>query len=51
MATRRGRQPGGLGLGPGGQCTCPSCGATVPHQIGTPCYDMTCSKCGTRMKR
>jgi len=32
----RGRM-GGKGLGPSGDCICPSCGARVPHQRGNPC--------------
>ncbi|MHA1852542.1 MAG: hypothetical protein ACTSUF_03435 [Candidatus Heimdallarchaeaceae archaeon] len=42
---------GGFGLGPGGNCVCPSCGFTTPHTTATPCYQMTCPKCGTRMTR
>jgi len=39
------------GAGPGGDCVCPACGAKAPHQRGTPCYNMSCPKCGTRMVR
>lgn len=46
----RGRM-GGKGLGPGGSCVCPSCGAEIPHQQGVPCYQMTCPKCSARMTR
>lgn len=42
---------GGMGLGSGGDCVCPSCGTTVAHQRGIPCYQMTCPKCGTKMTR
>ncbi len=42
---------GGMGLGAGGNCVCPSCGTTVAHQRGVPCYQMTCPKCGARMTR
>ncbi|MBA7687621.1 hypothetical protein ES703_96085 [subsurface metagenome] len=42
---------GGKGLGPGGYCTCPSCGARAPHQRGIPCYQQTCPKCGSKMTR
>jgi len=38
----RGRM-GGRGLGPSGYCVC--------HQTGTPCYAMSCPKCGTKMVR
>ncbi len=47
----RGRQPGGFGLGPGGECVCPSCGNKVPHQAGVPCYTVKCPKCGSPMVR
>jgi hypothetical protein len=46
----RGRM-GGTGQGTGGNCVCPSCGKTVAHQRGTPCYRMTCPNCGTTMTR
>jgi len=49
---RGGRGQGGAsGAGPGGNCVCPSCGATVAHQAGVPCYQVSCPKCGTRMVR
>jgi len=47
----RGRQPGGFGLGPSGECICPNCGAKAPHQTGVPCYETRCPKCGTPMTR
>jgi len=46
----RGRM-GGFGAGPGGDCVCTSCGNTVPHQRGVPCYQMKCPKCGSPMTR
>jgi len=46
----RGRM-GGFGLGPGGNCICPACGATTPHQRGVPCFTIDCPKCGTKMTR
>lgn len=46
----RGRM-GGFASGPGGSCVCPSCGYSTPHVIGTPCYQQTCPKCGSRMTR
>ena len=39
------------GAGLGGECVCPSCGARVPHQAGTPCYNVSCPKCGKKMVR
>ncbi|MFO8143447.1 MAG: hypothetical protein R6T78_02070 [Dehalococcoidales bacterium] len=39
------------GAGPSGKCVCPACGAKVDHQRGTPCYDISCPKCGARMTR
>ncbi len=46
----RGRM-GGFAAGPGGECVCPSCGARVAHQLGTPCYQQKCPKCGSAMSR
>jgi len=52
MGRGRGRMSGGrLGVGPGGNCVCPSCGTKVAHQAGTPCASMNCPKCGIRMVR
>jgi hypothetical protein len=42
----RGRRPG-----PGGMCHCPACGEKVPHQQGTPCFEIKCPKCGAAMIR
>ncbi len=39
------------GAGPAGECVCPSCGTVLPHQVGTPCYNLSCPKCGTKMVR
>lgn len=47
----RGRQGGPYAAGPGGSCICPNCGTQVPHQIGVPCTDQTCPKCGSRLTR
>ncbi len=46
----RGRM-GGFAAGPGGSCICPKCGAKDVHQIGVPCYQQKCPKCGSSMKR
>ena len=42
---------GGFAAGPGGSCVCPNCGAKSSHQLGSPCYEQQCSKCGTAMTR
>jgi len=48
----RGRMGGTRpGAGPGGKCVCPNCGATITHQRGAPCYQISCPKCGTKMVR
>ncbi len=48
----RGRMGGTRpGAGPGGECVCPSCGDTVPHKAGVPCYQVKCPKCGASMIR
>ena len=48
----RGRMGGTKpGAGPAGYCVCPNCGHKVPHQVGQPCYNMSCPKCGTKMAR
>lgn len=46
----RGRM-GGFGLGAGGNCVCPKCGKTVPHQQGIPCAQAKCPGCGAAMTR
>ena len=42
---------GGFAAGPGGYCICPNCGEKATHQLGTPCYEQKCPKCGTAMTR
>ena len=56
--TGRGAANGGMGrnrtnagLGKGGLCICSSCGASVSHQRGIPCYNMKCPNCGAAMVR
>lgn len=47
----RGRGGGGrAGAGPVGHCICSSCGASVPHQAGVPCFEQECPKCGAAMR-
>lgn len=46
----RGRgRTGQAGTAPVGNCVCPLCGASVPHEAGTPCSLRSCPKCGARM--
>jgi len=48
----RGRMGGNRpGAGPEGACVCPSCGKKIEHQRGTPCYNLNCPQCGTKMVR
>ena len=42
---------GGSAAGPGGHCVCPECGEKTNHQVGTPCDQRKCSKCGAAMVR
>jgi hypothetical protein len=46
----RGRM-GGVSAGPGGSCVCPNCGYSTSHIVGTPCYQQTCPRCGSKMTR
>jgi predicted Fe-Mo cluster-binding NifX family protein len=39
------------GLGPGGFCRCPACGARVPHEQGIPCAQISCPCCSQIMER
>ncbi len=54
MEARRGQwrgRMGWFGMGPDGNCVCPNCGATVPHQRGIPCNTIKCPSCGAMMSR
>ncbi|OPZ36034.1 MAG: hypothetical protein BWY96_02458 [Spirochaetes bacterium ADurb.BinA120] len=42
---------GGNAAGPGGECVCPDCGATAPHERGIPCTQKQCPRCGSPMTR
>jgi len=44
-------QGGGFASGPDGECRCPNCGYRESHQLGVPCYDRKCPKCGSPMTR
>jgi len=48
LGKNKGDKPG---AGPGGNCICPSCGATVPHSVNEPCNQKKCPKCGTTLTR
>ena len=37
--------------GPPGHCVCPSCGESIVHQRGIPCFEEECPRCGARMIR
>ena len=39
------------GLGPGGTCLCPKCGARLPHRRGVRCEEERCPQCSARMLR
>jgi len=48
---RGGRMGGPVSAGPCGYCVCPQCGHREPHQVGVPCLQKQCPKCGTAMAR
>jgi len=50
-ARGEGQGVGGPKQGDGGpaECVCPECGATAPHEAGTPCTSVTCPECGAKM--
>jgi predicted DNA-binding protein (UPF0251 family) len=53
LGLRRGRA-GGKGrfvTSSNGKCICPKCGYKEAHQIGIPCYQKKCPKCGSQMTR
>ena len=49
----RGRMGGPLAAGPGGTCVCSNqdCKQEAPHQVGVPCMQQKCPKCGSSMVR
>lgn len=51
MGRGSGMGRGRSGAGPDGNCVCSKCGTIVPHQIGAPCYETACPKCGAPMIR
>jgi predicted Fe-Mo cluster-binding NifX family protein len=46
-----GRMGGPVAAGPGGYCVCPQCGHKEPHEVGIPCAQKQCPKCGAAMVR
>jgi predicted Fe-Mo cluster-binding NifX family protein len=48
---RGGRMGGPVAAGPVGYCVCPQCGHKESHQVGVPCMQMQCPKCGAAMVR
>jgi len=51
MERGQGQGVGGPRQGDGGagQCKCPKCGETIPHNRGTPCTQIKCPSCNTPM--
>jgi hypothetical protein len=45
------RNRGGNKISRLGECLCPSCGKTIPHQLGLPCTQINCPNCGSSMVR
>jgi cation diffusion facilitator family transporter len=39
------------GKGPDGECVCPQCGYTIPHQKGVPCSSLQCPNCNINLER
>ncbi len=49
-ARGRGRM-GGVSAGPRDSCVCPNCRYTTSHIVGTPRYQQTCPRCGSKKTR
>ncbi len=47
----KGRMGGSKAKGTGGNCVCPQCGHTEPHERGIPCVQKQCPQCGAVMMR
>jgi cation diffusion facilitator family transporter len=43
--------PKAEGKGPDGECVCPQCGYTTPHQKGVPCSSLQCPNCKINLER
>ena len=48
---RVGTMGGAFIAGVGGNCGCPNCGHKEPHEMGIPCLQKQCPKCGVMMVR
>jgi predicted Zn-ribbon and HTH transcriptional regulator len=50
-ARGEGQGVGGSRQGDGGavKCVCPDCGYETEHNRGTPCNQMKCPKCGSKL--
>jgi predicted Fe-Mo cluster-binding NifX family protein len=46
-----GRMGGARQAGPVGECVCPQCGHREAHELGIPCIQKVCPKCGTALTR
>lgn len=51
QGSRRGGRGGGFAAGPSGECMCPQCGHKETHELGVPCTQKKCAKCGAPMVR
>jgi len=51
LGAGRGLGGGPYAAGPGGNCVCPACGYKLQHATGTPCTNVACPKCRSRMVR
>ena len=40
-----------VGKGPDGQCVCPKCGYSIPHEREVPCSTLKCPKCNVNLER
>ena len=38
-------------MGQGGECVCPKCKTSIPHQRGVPCQEERCPECSAKMLR
>ena len=43
--------PEAMGLGPGGECVCSTCGYKDEHDTGESCFQRICTECGESMTR